>query len=129
MRDVVIVGGGLSGLAAAIELETLKIPYRLIEVKNRLGGSIATQQRDGFIFDTGAFAFPRAADWAFLAELGLEDAVMPINDWHLGRMVAFKQGTQMLTDALTERVNGTAIHRMAVSSLGDFEGRFALCME
>ncbi|MEO8613078.1 MAG: FAD-dependent oxidoreductase [Chloroflexota bacterium] len=129
MRDVVIIGGGLTGLAAALELESLKIPYRMIEVKNRLGGSIATQQRDGFTFDTGAFAFPRAADWSFLAELGLEDALIPVNDWHLGRMVAFKNGTQMLTDALVQRMTGTVIHRMAVSSLGDFEGHFALCME
>jgi protoporphyrinogen oxidase len=129
MRDVVIIGGGLSGLAAAVELEALKVPYRLIEVKNRLGGSIATQRRDGFTLDTGAFAFPRKSDWSFLDEFGLEDALIPVNDWHLGRVVAFKDGTQMLTDALAKGVNGTVIHRMAVSSLGDFEGRFALCME
>jgi protoporphyrinogen oxidase len=129
MRDVVIIGGGLSGLAAALELESLNIPYRLIEVKNRLGGSIATLQRDGFTFDTGAFAFPRAADWSFLANFGLEDVLIPVNDWHLQRMVAFKGGTQMLTDALAKRITGTVIHRMAVSSLGDFDGHFALCME
>lgn len=129
MRDVVIIGGGLSGLAAAVELESLNIPYRLIEVKNRLGGSIATQERDGFTFDTGAFAFPRAADWSFLDDLGLADGLIPVNDWHLQRMVALKEGTQSVIDALAKRVKGTMIHRMAVSSLGDFEGHFALCME
>jgi protoporphyrinogen oxidase len=129
MRDVVIIGGGLSGLAAALELESLKIPYQLIEVKNRLGGSIASGQRNGFTFDTGAFAFPRAADWSFLADFELEDVLIPVNDWHLQRMVAFKGGTQTLTDAIAARVTGTVIHRMAVSSLGDFEGHFALCME
>src|SRR5688572_31135402 len=100
MRDVVIVGGGLSGLAAAVELENLKIPYTLIEVKGRLGGSIATLRRDGFVLDTGAFAFPRAADWSFLAEFGLEDALYSVNDYHLQRMVAFKDGTQSVIDAL-----------------------------
>jgi protoporphyrinogen oxidase len=129
MRDVVIIGGGLSGLAAAVELEKLAIPYRLIEVKNRLGGSIATQQQDGFTFDTGAFAFPRDADWSFLAEYGLEDALIPVNDHHLQRRVIFKDGTQMLPDAMAARVKGTVIHKMAVSSLGELEGRYVLCME
>jgi protoporphyrinogen oxidase len=129
MRDVVIIGGGLSGLAAAVELESLKIPYTLIEVKGRLGGSIATLHQDGFVLDTGAFAFPRAADWSFLAEFGLEDALYPVNDYHLQRMVAFKEGTQSVIDALAKQVKGTLIHRMAVSSLGDFEGRYMLCME
>lgn len=129
MRDVVIIGGGLSGLAAAVELESLKIPYTLIEVKGRLGGSIATLRQDGFVLDTGAFAFPRAADWSFLDEFGLEDALYPVNDYHLQRMVAFKDGTQSVIDALAQRISGTLIHKMAVSSLGDFEGRYMLCME
>lgn len=129
MRDVVIIGGGLSGLAAAVELESLKIPYTLIEVKKRLGGSIATLRQDGFVLDTGSFAFPRAADWSFLAEFGLEDALYPVNDYHLQRMVVFKDGTQSVIDALAKQVKGTLIHRMAVSSLGAFEGRYMLCME
>jgi protoporphyrinogen oxidase len=130
MNNVVIIGGGLSGLAAAVELEALKIPYTLIEVKGRLGGGICTLHRDGFTLDTGSFAFPRTADWSFLDEFGLKDALIPVNDWHQQRMVAFKEGTQTLTDALASRVTNTVIHKMAVSSLGDFEGnRFALCME
>jgi len=129
MRDVVIIGGGLSGLAAAVELEALKIPYTLIEVKNRLGGSIATLRRDGFVFDTGAFAFPRDADWSFLSDFGLEDTLIPVNDHHLQRMVAFKDGTQSLIDGMAKRVKGTVIHRMAVSSLGELEGRFVICLE
>lgn len=35
---VVVVGGGLSGLAAAVELTSLRIPVLLLEQKNRLGG-------------------------------------------------------------------------------------------
>jgi protoporphyrinogen oxidase len=130
MRDVVVIGGGLSGLAAAAELETLKIPYRLIEVKKRLGGSIATIRKDGFLIDTGAFAFPRRADWSFLSDLGLEDALIDANDWHKNRSVAFKNGTQSVTDALASRLKtGTFIHRMAVSSIGYLDGRYVLCME
>jgi protoporphyrinogen oxidase len=130
MRDIVIIGGGLSGLAAAAELESLKTPYRLIEVKPRLGGSIATLHRDGFTLDAGSFAFPRAADWSFLPDLGLDDALIEVSTVPRGRMTAFSGGTQMLIDALAKRLTtGTHIHRMAVSSLGYWEGRYTLCME
>jgi protoporphyrinogen oxidase len=130
MRDVVIIGGGLSGLAAAVELETLKVPYRLIEVKKRLGGSIASLQEAGFTLDTGGFAFPISADWSFLHELGLQDALIDVYDVHRRRSLAFKAGTQTLVDALVKRLKtGTIIHRMAVSSLGYWEGRYTLCLE
>ena len=130
MRDVVVIGGGLSGLAAAADLEKLEVPYRLIEVKGRLGGSIQTIHQDGFVMDTGAFAFSRLADWSFLPELGLEDALIEVQDVHGDPAVAFKDGTQMVIDALANRLtSGTIIHRMAVSSLGHLEGQYALCME
>ena len=71
MPNVVIVGGGLSGLASAFELERLGVQYTLIEVKSRLGGSIVTVEQDDFIVDGGLFLFPRNADWDFLADLKL----------------------------------------------------------
>ncbi|MBZ0279462.1 MAG: FAD-dependent oxidoreductase [Anaerolineae bacterium] len=129
MRDVVIIGGGLSGLAAAVELQNLKIPYRLIEVKKRLGGSIVSQTRDGFVLDGGGFAFLRNADWSFLDDLGLQDAFVPVQNAHNHDLVAFKNGTQMLIDALANDLRGTIIKRMAVSSLGTLEKNFAICLE
>jgi protoporphyrinogen oxidase len=140
MRDVVIIGGGLSGLAAALELEGLKIPYRLIEVEKRLGGSIITEQRDGFVLDGGPFAFPAYEDFSFLSELGLEDALSPVHDgrdrnaWesaggHTRRWQAFKGGTQMLIDVLAGKVNPTVMYKMAVSSIGTLNGRFTICLE
>lgn len=129
MRDVVIIGGGLSGLAAARELQRLEIPYRLIEVKKRLGGSIVSEQRDGFVLDGGAFAFHRDDSWDFLDELGLSDALCPVQDSHQRDLVTFKRGTQSVVDALAKDLTGTVIHRMAVSSLGTLNGHFTLCLE
>ena len=129
MRDVVIIGGGLSGLAAARELQRLQIPYRLIEVKKRLGGSIVSEQRQGFTLEGGAFAFHRDQDWAFLKDLGLEDALCPVVDSHRRDLLAFTKGTQMVIDALAQGLTGTFIHRMAVSSIGTLEGKFTLCLE
>lgn len=129
MRDVVIIGGGLSGLSAAHELQRLNIPYRIIEVKNRLGGSLASQQRNGFVVDSGAFAFPRGDDWSFLEMFGLTDALCPVHDSHQREMVAFKNGLQTLLDALARPLTGHVLHRMAVTSLGQANGRFSICME
>ena len=42
MRDVVVIGGGLSGLAACYQLEKTNLRYTLIEVKRRVGGGIQT---------------------------------------------------------------------------------------
>jgi protoporphyrinogen oxidase len=131
MKDVVIIGGGLSGLSAAYELEQRQIPYRLIEVKPRLGGSIVTERYEQrFVLDGGPFVFPRVGDWSFLSELGLsEDVFCSAYDSHRRDLVAFKDGTQIIIDALAKRLTGILIHRIAVSSLGQLNGRFTLCLE
>lgn len=125
MRDVIIIGGGLSGLAAAHELETLHIPYTLIEVKARLGGSIISRRQDGFVLDGGALAFPASDDWSFLPELGLADALFELDR----NRVAFKDGAQVVTDALARPLTGDVMLRMAVSSLGQMGDHFTICLE
>lgn len=125
MRDVIIIGGGLSGLAAAGELEKLGIPYTLIEVKARLGGSIISRRQDGFVLDGGAAVFPAAADWSFLPELGLDDALFELGS----RRVAFKDGAQVITDTLARQLKGDIMLRMAVSSLGRSGDHYAVCLE
>ncbi|MFN8450186.1 MAG: NAD(P)-binding protein [Anaerolineae bacterium] len=95
---MIVIGGGLTGMSAAWELERLGIPYRLIEVKNRLGGSIVTRREAGFTLDGSAFALEQYGEWAFLAELGLDDALVPIGRYRDGRLVVFRDGTQMLVD-------------------------------
>jgi protoporphyrinogen oxidase len=129
MRDVVIIGGGLSGLAAAVELERLGVPYRLIEVKPRLGGSIMTETEAGFVLDGGAFAFPKSDSWDFLTPLGLVDSLITVHEVSRRHLVALRAGTQSVVDALAAQVNGTVLRRMAVSSLGAMDGRFMICLE
>ncbi|MBY8873765.1 FAD-dependent oxidoreductase [Micromonospora sp. PLK6-60] len=51
--DVVIVGGGLAGLAAARRLHRAGVPWRLVEAADRLGGRVATDAVDGYLLDRG----------------------------------------------------------------------------
>ncbi len=130
MSEVIIIGGGLTGISAAWELERLKIPYRLIEVKNRLGGSIVTKREAGFVLDGGSFVLEKYGEWAFLDELGLGDALVKVGKYRDGQLVIFKDGTQTLVDAIAKRLTAPIMQRMAVSSIGQFDQkRFAICLE
>lgn len=53
MDDVVIIGGGLGGLAAAVELGARGLRVRLLEAHATLGGKAGTVTVDGVTADTG----------------------------------------------------------------------------
>lgn len=76
MSHIVIVGGGIAGLAAAHRLsQTLpQAALTLVESDARLGGKIATDRVDGFVVEGGPDTFlaykPRGV--GLCRELGLE---------------------------------------------------------
>lgn len=133
MANITIVGGGLTGLSAAFELERLKIPYTLIEVKARLGGSIITHRESGFVLDGAAFVLEKYGEWAWLSDLDLPDPLVSIGKYRDGELVVFRGGTQTLTDALQARISAPILTRMAVSSLGMLHtaagARIGVCLE
>ncbi len=60
MKRVLVIGGGISGLACAHRLLEerdaygLALEVTLLEAGNRLGGSIRTEEREGFLIEQGA---------------------------------------------------------------------------
>ncbi len=67
--DVIVIGGGMGGLAAAIGLAARGARVTLLEKNERLGGKLNIWESDGFTFDTGphVLTMPWAIDEVFAA--------------------------------------------------------------
>ncbi len=82
--EVVIVGGGISGLAAAYFLQkeaqrhNWAIHTTVVEKEAQLGGKIATRRQDGFVFEGGpeSFVTRKPEAWELCHELGLQDRLV-----------------------------------------------------
>jgi len=73
-EPVVVVGGGISGLACAFRLRQLSVPVILLESASRVGGLIGTIERDGFIFESGPQSFQGTdAVLDLIREVGVEN--------------------------------------------------------
>jgi protoporphyrinogen/coproporphyrinogen III oxidase len=70
---VIIIGGGISGLSAAYELERRAMPFILLEASSRLGGLIRTEHVDGFTVEAGpeSVLAQKPAALQLFEELGL----------------------------------------------------------
>jgi protoporphyrinogen/coproporphyrinogen III oxidase len=71
--SVVVIGGGISGLACAYHLRQTGIPARVLESAMRPGGVIGTWEKDGFRFENGPQSFLATQPLLkLIADLGLE---------------------------------------------------------
>ncbi len=83
MKRVVVVGGGIAGLAAAHRLarETRGASVTLIESDTRLGGKIVTERVGGFVLEGGpdSFLASKPRGLGLCRELGLADRLHGTN--------------------------------------------------
>ncbi|RME36202.1 MAG: protoporphyrinogen oxidase, partial [Planctomycetota bacterium] len=77
-RDVVVVGGGISGLTVAWHLKRAGMDVVLLESAASVGGCTQTQRRDGFLLEKGPFnvIVRDPAFAALLEDLGEEARVI-----------------------------------------------------
>jgi protoporphyrinogen/coproporphyrinogen III oxidase len=105
INRIVVVGGGITGLAAAHRLIELGHHVTLIEASPRLGGTIQTTHRDGFLLERGPDSFisekPEALQLA--KRLNIESQLIQTNEEYRrsfivrnGRLRAVPEGFQLL---------------------------------
>jgi protoporphyrinogen/coproporphyrinogen III oxidase len=80
--DVLIVGGGIAGLATAYELHRRGVSFHVLERTSRPGGVILSEHVDGFTFDAGpdALLIQKPAAITLCKELGLGDRLFPTSE-------------------------------------------------
>ncbi len=108
---LVVVGGGITGLAAAhhaLELareRRIALELTLVEARERLGGTIATERAGGFLIEAGPDSFLSEKPWALALcrRLALEDRLARTDDryrkvfvWHAGRLHPLPDGWELL---------------------------------
>ena len=79
--DVVVVGGGVAGLVAALECARIGLAVTVLEQAERPGGSVGRIELDGLVLDSGAesFATRGGAAAGLIEHLGLADRVVSPN--------------------------------------------------
>jgi protoporphyrinogen/coproporphyrinogen III oxidase len=136
VRRVVIVGGGVSGLAAAHRLVTraqsssTQLEVLLLEASPRLGGVVRTVRREGFLLEAGPDSFisekPEAVTLA--REIGLEKNLIGTNEAFRrafivrgGRLRAVPEGFQLLAP--------TRLLPFATSGIVSWRGKARIALE
>jgi len=81
-KDVVVIGGGISGLAIAYRLHRRGGDVRLLEARPEAGGSIRTRRVDDFLVDCGPNSTLETsrAIHDFVDEIGLGDSRIYANE-------------------------------------------------
>ncbi len=71
--DVLIVGGGLSGLHTAYELNNLGIDFKLLEARNRLGGRILSHNLNNTSYNSALAAIDLGPSWFWPSQVRIKN--------------------------------------------------------
>jgi protoporphyrinogen/coproporphyrinogen III oxidase len=122
--EVVVIGGGISGLVAARRLDQAGAQVVLVEKSHRLGGLVVTDREDGFVIEGGADSFVagKGSVLELACELGLDAKVVSSRPEHRGSHVWWEGGLHPLPGGLLLMVP-SRIRSILGSSLLSWRGK------
>ncbi len=111
MKKIVIIGGGITGLATAYYLQqyaSAAIDTTLIESSPRLGGKILSARQDGFTVECGpdSFITQKPAAITLCRDLGLADQLIgssigkPTYVWNRGDLHPIPEGMMLMAPTM-----------------------------
>ena len=133
---IVVIGGGISGLAAAHRLVELSreqqrpIDLRLLEAGDRLGGVIATERRDGFVIEAGpdSFLSEKPAALLLCKRLGLTDRLVGTREEFRRTFVVHRGELHALPDGFL-LMAPTHFWPLLVSPLFSWQGKLRMALD
>jgi oxygen-dependent protoporphyrinogen oxidase len=136
MPKVIIVGGGIAGLAAAVHLKSgakahgKAIDVLLLEKDRRVGGKLITERIGPFTVEGGPDSFLPEKVWTvnLARHLGLESEMLPTNEQFKGTYLYSKNRLHVLPDGVMLMVP-TMLWPMVKSSLISWPGKLRMGME
>jgi oxygen-dependent protoporphyrinogen oxidase len=135
-HSIIIVGGGISGLAAAhrlVELDrekSLGLEIKLLEASQRLGGSIKTERVGDFLVEAGPDSFITEKPWALRLcdRLGLTSRLISINPGQQNVFVVHKGSLRSLPDGFF-LLAPTRLWPLLRSPIFSLRGKFRMALE
>jgi oxygen-dependent protoporphyrinogen oxidase len=133
---LVVVGGGISGLAAAhraVEVARERgrpLDLVLLEAAERLGGTIQTEHRDGFLVECGPDSFLSEKPWALelCRRLGLEPRLLRTDDRFRRTYVVFGGRLHPLPDGF-QLLAPARLGPLAASRLFSWPGKLRMALD
>lgn len=125
--DVIVIGAGLAGLAAARTLTGRGLTVQILEATDRIGGRMATRELDGFRLDDGSHllntAFPELRRVLDLDRLDLRPLAAGVLVHSAGRR--YRTGDPQLTTARQAATRAPLGSPLDKARLGSWLGRLA----
>jgi len=135
MKRIAIIGGGISGLSAALTLEVRRrageaLAYVVFEASPRLGGVLRSEEVDGCLVEAGPDSFLTEKPWAadLCRQVGLGSQLLGSNDGLRRTYILLKGRLLPMPDGLMFLVP-TKMWPVAFSSLFSFGTKLRMARE
>ncbi len=100
--EVVVIGGGISGLVAAHRLQRAQVNVAVVDESFRPGGKVLSEHVDGFLIECGpdSFVAHKGSVLELVDQLGLTNRVISSRPEHRGSFVWWQDQLNPLPDGL-----------------------------